>query len=77
MATTATAPLVVVDPLKTIAAAGGLYMRGGATAFVTTGNIGYATFTLDVGAGTQLSLSRGPAAAGSTASADWFAIKFF
>jgi len=76
-ATTATAPLVVVDPLKTIAATGGLYSRGGATAFVTNVNLGYATFTLDVGAGSQLSLSRGPAAAGGAASADWFAIKFF
>jgi len=76
-AATATAPLGAVDPMKTIAATGGLYMRGGATAFVTNVNLGYATFTLDVGAGSQLSLTRGVTAANGAASADWFAITFF
>jgi len=52
-------------------------MRGGATAFVNNVNLGYGTFTLDVGTGSQLTLSRGVTAASGAASADWFAIMFF
>jgi hypothetical protein len=76
-ATTATLALAPVDPLKTIAVAGGLYQRGGATAIATASNVGCGTFTLDIGSGSQLSLTRGAAMAGSAAAVDWFAASFY
>jgi hypothetical protein len=75
-ATSATAALSSVDTLKTIATAGGLYNRAGSTPIVTNESPGQATFTLELTSGTQLSLTRGAAAAGSAPSVDWFAVNF-
>ncbi|MBN1607655.1 MAG: hypothetical protein JW940_13540 [Polyangiaceae bacterium] len=62
-----------VDPTKAIAAAAGIYQRGGTTSYTTESNPGHATFTLDLGTGTQLSLARG--ATDSDASADYYVIE--
>jgi hypothetical protein len=75
--TTATAALTPVDPLKTIAAAGGLWHRGGTTAHTATNNPGYGTFTLDVGTGSLLTLTRGASGGTATCTLDWSVVNFF
>jgi hypothetical protein len=63
-----------VDPTKAIAVTGGIYQRGGSTSYTAEANPGHASFTLDLGAGTQLSIARG--VANSTAIADYYVIEF-
>jgi hypothetical protein len=75
-AATDTVSLNPVVPAKSIAATSGAYQRGGKTPYAAASNPGYATFTLDIGGGSQLSLQRG-AAAGTTASVDWVVVDFF
>jgi hypothetical protein len=71
-----TASLPGIDPTKTIASAGGLYYRAGATPITTNESPGQSTFTLEVTGGTQLSIVRGPATAGSAPEVDWFTVSF-
>jgi hypothetical protein len=63
-----------VDPTKAIAVAGGIYERSGSTSYTSAANVGHGTFTLDLGTGTDLSVSRGVGS--SDASVDYYVIEF-
>jgi hypothetical protein len=72
----ATAPLTQVDPARSIAVTGGTWLSGGTTAFATSADPGYASFTLDLGAGTQLSLARGASGGTSKSNVGYSVIQF-
>jgi hypothetical protein len=76
VATTAAA-LTPVDPLKSLATTGGVWLRGGTTAYTTSDNPAYGGFALDIGAGAQLTLTRGLSGPGTQASADYSVVTFF
>jgi hypothetical protein len=63
-----------VDPTQAIAATGGIYQYGGSTSYTSEPNIGHGTFTLDLGTGVDLSVSRGVDS--SDAVVDYYVIEF-
>jgi hypothetical protein len=73
---TSTATLTPVNPAKSIAVTGGIYQRGGLTPYGMSANPGYAMYTLDIGAGSQLTVTRGAFGAAGT-DADWTVVELF
>jgi hypothetical protein len=76
-AASATATLTQVDPVKSIAVSGGLWLSGGTTAYTAASNTGYGMFTLSLGAGGTLEAVRGASGGTSNATVDWSVIQFF
>jgi hypothetical protein len=69
------ATITAVDTTKSIAAAGGMYHRGGKTTYIADDNPGVATTTLDLTSSTNLQMTRGVTGS-STADVGWFVVQF-
>src|SRR5207247_9481396 len=65
--------IACVDPSKTIVTAGGMYHRGGSTAYSTDDNPGAGTVMLDLTTSTNLRVTRGASQNG--ADRWWFAVE--
>jgi hypothetical protein len=76
-ATTATAPLTAVDPLKSIAVTGGVWQRGGTTKHSGASSPGFSTYTLNLGTGAQVEVDRGASGAGTQSTVDLSVVQFF
>ena len=66
--------IACVDPSKTIVTAGGMYHRGGSTAYSTDDNPGAGTVMLDLTTSTNLRVTRGASQNG--ADIWWFVVEF-
>jgi hypothetical protein len=75
--TTATETLSAFTASKSIAVAGGAWLRSGTTEDVASNNPGYGTYTLDITSGTGLTLMRGASGTGTQSSLDYSIITFF
>jgi hypothetical protein len=76
-ATTATVPLAAVDPLKSIAVTGGVWLRGGTTVHAGAANPGFGTYRLNLGTGAQLEVDRGASGTATQSSVDLSVVQFF
>ena len=77
-ATTATAPLTPVDPLKTIAVTGGLWRQGGTTVYAgATTSPGFGAYRLSFGTSSLLDADRGTSGTTTKSTLDYSVIQFF